>query len=75
MWAYLGTADPTHAHVEELSSAEVKKVVRSLTILGEDEPCDIELPVLPYEASHPLPKILDVFIFDYAACIFAFVVL
>ena len=65
MWVYLGTADPTRTHAYELSTNKVKKTVRSRTILSEDDPCDIQPLVLPYEASNPLLEVLPAFLFAY----------
>ena len=57
MWAYTGVSDPTRSLAEELSASEVKKLVRTLTIQTDDEPCETKSPIAPYEAGNPLPEV------------------
>jgi hypothetical protein len=57
LWAYGGASDPTRSRAVELSDAEAEKLVRSLTKLTDEDPCDMNSPVPPYETSNPLPKV------------------
>ena len=41
----------------ELSDGEVEKLVRGLTKLTEEEPCEMNSPVPPYETSNPLLEV------------------
>jgi hypothetical protein len=57
LWAYSGVSDPTRSRAVELSDAEAEKLVRSLTKLTDEEPCEMNSPVAPYETSNPLPEV------------------
>ena len=57
MWGYSGASDPTRSRAVELSDAEAEKLVRSLTKLTDEDPCEMNSPVPPYETSNPLPEV------------------
>lgn len=56
LWEYSGASDPTRSRAVELSDAEAEKLVRGLTKLTDEEPCEMNSPVAPYETSNPLPE-------------------
>ena len=58
MWGYIGASDPTRSRAVELSDGEAEKLVRGLTKLTDEEPCEMNSPVAPYETSNPLPEVI-----------------
>ena len=57
LWAYGGASDSTRSRAVELSDAEAEKLVRSLTKLTDEDPCEMNSPVPPYETSNPLLEV------------------
>jgi len=57
MWMYQGATDPTRVGAEELSTNEVDKSIRSLTILTSDDECPGTPAVAPYGENNELPEV------------------